>query len=44
MGTAKQLLQELEQELQKLQDVKKNIDRILHAVDWWGWQEEGGNG
>ena len=33
MGTAKQLLQELEQELQKLQDIKKNIDRICMDVN-----------
>lgn len=33
MGTAKQLLHELEQELQKLQDVKKNINRICMDVN-----------
>lgn len=33
MGTAKQLLHELEQELQKLQDIKKNINRICMDVN-----------
>ena len=33
MGTAKQLLNELNQELQKLQDIKKNINRICIDVN-----------